>query len=63
MKYMILTYASQQDYDAMAGKATGRPALAPEDFAPMRAAGRSVRNCGFPWGRCAAISRLPAAHF
>ncbi len=37
MKYMILTYGSQQDYDAMAGKATDGPALSPEDFAPMAA--------------------------
>lgn len=37
MKYMILTYGSQQDYDTMAGKATHKPALSPEDFAPMHA--------------------------
>jgi hypothetical protein len=37
MKYMILTYASQQDYDAMAGKATGEPAWSPQDFAAMGA--------------------------
>jgi hypothetical protein len=41
MKYMILTYASQQDYDGMAGKDTGRdagkPAWKPEDFAAMGA--------------------------
>ncbi len=35
MKYMILTYASQQDYDGMAGKATDRPAWSAEDFAAM----------------------------
>lgn len=35
MKYMILTYASQQDYDGMAGKDTGKPAWAAEDFAAM----------------------------
>jgi hypothetical protein len=38
VKYMILMYGSQQDYDAMVGKAVaGRPALTAEDFAPMHA--------------------------
>jgi hypothetical protein len=37
MKYMILTYASQQDYDGMAGKDTGKPAWTAEDFAAMGA--------------------------
>ncbi|GAA2808030.1 YciI family protein [Kribbella solani] len=37
MKYMILTYASQQDYDGMAGKDSGKPAWQPEDFAAMGA--------------------------
>jgi hypothetical protein len=37
MKYMILSYASQQDYDGMAGKPTDKPAWAPEDFAAMGA--------------------------
>lgn len=37
MKYMILTYGSQQDYDGMAGQATDKPAWAPEDFAAMGA--------------------------
>jgi hypothetical protein len=37
VKYMILTYGSQQDYDLMAGKAGDKPALSPEDFAPMGA--------------------------
>jgi hypothetical protein len=36
MKYMILTYGSQQDYDAMAGKAGAAPWSA-EDFAAMGA--------------------------
>jgi hypothetical protein len=36
MKYMILMYASQQDYDGMAGQpAPGKPAWKPEDFAAM----------------------------
>lgn len=37
MKFMILTYASQQDYDEMAGKAGDRPAWSGEDFAAMGA--------------------------
>lgn len=37
MKYMILTYGSQQDYDGMAGKATDQPAWSAEDFAAMGA--------------------------
>ncbi|MGH7912653.1 MAG: YciI family protein [Candidatus Dormibacteraceae bacterium] len=37
MRYMISTYASQQDYDGMAGKATEKPAWSPEDFAAMGA--------------------------
>ena len=37
MKYMILTYASQQDYDAMAGKAPGRLRWSQQDFAAMGA--------------------------
>lgn len=35
MKYMLMLYGSQQDYDAMAGRSATRPALKPEDFAPM----------------------------
>ena len=37
MKYMILTYASQPDYDGMAGKAGDQPAWSAEDFAAMGA--------------------------
>ncbi|GAA3016670.1 YciI family protein [Streptosporangium longisporum] len=37
MKYMILTYGSQQDYDGMAGQDTDLPAWTPEDFAAMGA--------------------------
>ena len=38
MKYMILLYGSQQDYDALTGKAVpGKPAWAPADFAAMGA--------------------------
>jgi hypothetical protein len=35
MKYMILSYASQRDYDAMAGKPTEEPIWSAEDFAAM----------------------------
>ena len=36
MKYMILVYASQQDYDALAGHpAPGQPHWTPDDFAAM----------------------------
>jgi hypothetical protein len=35
MKYMILTYASQWDYDEMAGKPGDRPAWSAEDFVAM----------------------------
>jgi len=37
VKYMILTYASQRDYDAMSGKATGGSAWSAEDFAALGA--------------------------
>src|SRR5258706_107351 len=38
MKYLILTYASQQDYDGLAGKATaGGPAWSAADFGAMGA--------------------------
>lgn len=37
MKYIILTYASQQDYDGMAGKASDKPAWSAQDFAALGA--------------------------
>ncbi|MGC4943224.1 YciI family protein [Kribbella sp. DT2] len=37
MKYMILSYASQEDYDGMGGKDTGKPAWTEADFAAMGA--------------------------
>jgi len=37
MKYIILTYASQQDYNAMAGEPGEGPAWGPEDFSAMGA--------------------------
>jgi len=35
VKYMILTYASQQDYDAMAGKPGEQPTWSAQDFAAI----------------------------
>ena len=35
MKYMILTYASQRDYDGMAGKPSEEPVWSAGDFAAM----------------------------
>jgi hypothetical protein len=35
LKYMIMLYGSQQDYDAMAGKAGDGAQLTPADFEPM----------------------------
>jgi hypothetical protein len=44
MKYMILTYASQQDYDAMSGSPAADSAWSPEDFAAMGAFMESFNN-------------------
>jgi hypothetical protein len=35
MKYMILLYGSQQDYDALSGKPSDKPAWTAADFAAM----------------------------
>ena len=35
MKYMILLYGSQQDYDAMTGQASHRPVWSAQEFAAM----------------------------
>jgi hypothetical protein len=37
MKYMIMTFASQQDYDGMVGKESDLPAWTGEDFAALGA--------------------------
>src|SRR5437899_12101102 len=37
MKFVILTYAPQQDYDAMTGKASGKTAWSAKDVAAMGA--------------------------
>jgi hypothetical protein len=37
VKYMILLYGSQQDYDVLVGKPTDKPAMSAEDVAAMHA--------------------------
>jgi hypothetical protein len=37
MKYMILLYGSQQDYDILSGKPTDKPARSAEEIAAMHA--------------------------
>jgi len=44
LKYIILLYGSQRDYDLMAGRSTDHPTLSPGDFAPMYAFMESWNN-------------------
>jgi hypothetical protein len=44
MKYMILLYGSQQDYDVLAGKPTDRPPMSAEDVAAMHALMESIHK-------------------
>ena len=44
MKYMIMLYGSQQDYDVLAGKATDKPAMSPEEIAAMHAYMESIHK-------------------
>ena len=37
MKYMIMLYGSQQDYDVLAGRPTDKPPMSAEDIAAMHA--------------------------
>jgi hypothetical protein len=37
VKYMIMLYGSQQDYDMLSGKPTDKPAMSAEDVAAMHA--------------------------
>jgi hypothetical protein len=37
VKYMILLYGSQQDYDVLAGKPTDKPAMSADEVAAMHA--------------------------
>ncbi len=42
MKYMIMLYGSQQDFDVMAGRPTGKPPMSAEQLAAMHAHMSSV---------------------
>ncbi|HEY3008461.1 MAG TPA: YciI family protein [Micromonosporaceae bacterium] len=44
MKYMILLYGSQQDYDVLAGKPTDKPAMSAEDVQTMYAYMESIHK-------------------
>ncbi|HET6953963.1 MAG TPA: YciI family protein [Acidimicrobiales bacterium] len=44
MKYLIMMYGSQRDYDLLTGTATDGPELSPEDFAPMHSFMESFTN-------------------
>lgn len=44
MKYMIMLYASQRDYDQMAGRPTDEPAWSAEEVAAMHAFMESWNN-------------------
>ncbi|SDI86201.1 YciI family protein [Nonomuraea jiangxiensis] len=50
MKYMILTYGSQQDYDVLAGRETDKPAWSEADVAAMaefmRTFGKELEESG-----------------
>lgn len=44
MKYMILTFAAEQDYQAMTGQSEGQPAWTQEDYAALGAFMRSFNQ-------------------
>jgi hypothetical protein len=44
VKYMILLYGSQQDYDVLTGKPTDKPEMSAEDVAAMHAYMRSFHE-------------------
>lgn len=44
MKYMIMLYGSQQDYDMLAGKPTPKPAMSAEEIADMHAYMESIHK-------------------
>ena len=46
MKYMILLYGSQEDYDLMAGKPTSKGTLSPADFARISASYDEAEEAG-----------------
>jgi hypothetical protein len=58
VKYMILTYASQQDYDGMSGKPTDKPAWSADDFAAM---GAFMESFNRSWSRSTRTWRSPGS--
>jgi hypothetical protein len=42
VKYIIMLYGSQQDYDVLSGKPTDKPAMSPDDVAKMHAYMKSI---------------------
>lgn len=44
MKYMIMLYGSQQDYDVFAGKPTAKPAMSPEEIASVHELMESIHK-------------------
>lgn len=44
MKYVIMLYGSQQDYDVLAGRPTAKPAMSPEELAAMHALMESIHK-------------------
>jgi hypothetical protein len=44
MKYLIMLYGSQQDYDVLAGRPTGKPLMSAADVAALHAQMQSVHE-------------------
>jgi hypothetical protein len=44
MKYMIMLYGSQQDYDVFAGKPSAKPAMSPEELAAVHQLMESIHK-------------------
>jgi hypothetical protein len=44
MKFMIMLYGSQQDYDVFAGRPTGKPAMSPEEIAAVHELMESIHK-------------------
>ena len=44
MKYMIMLYGSQEDYDVLAGKSSSKPAMTPEEVEKMHAYMGSIHD-------------------
>lgn len=60
MKYMIMLYGSQQDYDVLAGKPTGKPAMSPEEIAAMHSLMESIHKDLAESGELVAANGLTA---